>query len=41
MCVFMCVCACRFVSVCLNMCCGAKCKMIARERGEEIDVGAF
>lgn len=44
MCVFMprareCVCAraSRFASVC----CRAKCKMIATERGEEIDVGAF
>lgn len=32
-----CVHASRFVSVC----CRAKCKMIAKERREEIDVGAF
>ncbi len=42
-CVFVCVSvrASRFAIVCLNVCCGAKCKMIARERREEIDVGAF
>lgn len=42
-CVYVCVSvhASNFWIVCLNRCCGAKCKMIARERREEIDVGAF
>jgi len=42
MCVFMCVDvhASHFAIVCLNMCCGAKCEMIARRR-EEINARAF
>lgn len=31
----------RFAIVCLSVRRGAKCKMIAKERREEIDVGAF
>lgn len=43
MCVFMCASAhaSHFTNVCLNVCSKAKCKMIARERREEIDVGAY
>lgn len=41
LCVCLCVHASHFAILCLNVCCGAKWKMIAREKREEINVGAF